>query len=327
MPPTEATSPTDLPPRVESMAGPLLRALQASEVLVALYDPEDRLVYANAAFEAQFIRGLGLPVPFADLLRHGFAGGFGVKIDSGDIEGFLQNILPRRRSRPFRAFESDMIGGGWIWMTETLLPDGWLLSVASDIGALKHTEHTLRAAHQSALEASRTDVLTGTPNRRHILDLGKAALAQAQQLGQPFTIAVIDLDHFKRINDSHGHHGGDEVLRHFSEHCLRQLRPGDGLGRLGGEEFLLLLPGAAWNMGATVVRRLRHTLPAVGRPPGGSSAGSSALRYTFSTGLAQAEAGEDLETLMQRADRALYAAKQRGRNCSMVNIGGVLTVA
>ncbi len=326
MPSFEESSAAVLPPGVESAVAPLLQALQASEVLVALYDPDDRLVYANAAFERQFIRGMGLPVHFADLLRHGFAGGFGVKIDSGDIEAFLQNILPRRRSRPFRAFETDLVGGEWLWMTETLLPDGWLLSVASDIGALKHTEHTLRAAHQSALEASRTDVLTGTPNRRHILDLGKTALAQTQQLGQPFTVAVIDLDHFKRINDSHGHHGGDEVLRHFSEHCLRQLRPGDGLGRLGGEEFLLLLPGTSWNMGATVVRRLRHTLPSVGRPASGSQPGSG-VRYTFSTGIAEAEPGEDLETLMQRADRALYAAKQRGRNCSMVNIAGVLTIA
>ena len=321
MPRIDDASTAELPPAVESVVAPLLQALHASEVLFALYDPQDMLRYANAAFEAQFLRGLALPAHFTDVLRHGGTGGFGVKIDSGDVEAFLRDILPRRRSRPFRAFQTDLVDGGWLWMTETLLPDGWLLSVASDISSLKHAEHTLRAAHESALEASRTDVLTGTPNRRHILELGRAALAQAQQLGQPFTIAVIDLDHFKRINDSEGHHSGDDVLRHFAEHCLRQVRPGDGLGRVGGEEFLLLLPGASWNMGATVVRRLRHTLPPASRQAGGS------LRYTFSTGLAQADAGEDLDTLMQRADRALYAAKQRGRNCSMVNIAGVLTVA
>ncbi|WP_119153322.1 GGDEF domain-containing protein [Caldimonas tepidiphila] len=285
--------------------------LECSELVAGLYDAQDRLRWASASFERVFLRGLAMPVDFPDLLRHGFRHGFGVQIDCGDVEQFLADILPRRRSTPFRAFAVDIVGGQWLWMTETLRPDGWLLSVASDITALKTRELSLQQAHEDMLTVARTDALTGLWSRRRILELGEAALRGCAESGRPFSLALIDLDHFKRINDTQGHDRGDEVLRHFGAHCRALLRPVDALGRLGGEEFLLLLPGAPLEAAQAIVERLRAALP-----------GTHALPYTFSAGLAQALGREPLEAAIRRADGALYEAKRLGRDRSVCAPGG-----
>lgn len=279
----------------------LAAALADSELLVALFDPQDRLVWANPPFHARLLRGLPLPAAFADVLRHGFAGGFGVAIDCGDVEAFLVEILPRRRSARHRAFATDFVDGAWVWMTETLLDNGWLLSVGSEITSLKHHERQLTEAHDHAFRAARTDELTQAANRRHVLEVAHAALCRGP------TLVLIDLDDFKLVNDRHGHAGGDAVLKHFVAHCQAQLRPGDLLGRLGGEEFLLVLDGAGEALADTIVERLRAALPACGQ-----------IAYGFSAGITCARAGDSVETALERADAALYEAKRAGKGRNVV---------
>jgi diguanylate cyclase (GGDEF)-like protein len=166
----------------------------------------------------------------------------------------------------------------------------------------------LREAHGKAVHESLTDELTGVPNRRHILQIGENALADPRRQAQPLSVVVIDLDHFKRINDRHGHDVGDAVLRHFCGHCRQCLRPRHALGRLGGEEFLLLMPGTTVDEAVVAVERVRRTLP----PHAGVS-------YTFSAGLAQARAGHSLSSVIRRADEALYRAKSLGRDRSEID--------
>lgn len=161
----------------------------------------------------------------------------------------------------------------------------------------------LRHAHGKAVEAALTDELTGVPNRRHILRLGESALTDHRRHSQPVSLAIMDLDHFKKINDEHGHGVGDAVLRLFCEHCRSHLRAEHALGRLGGEEFLLIMPGTELHDACLAVERVRRTL----EPHEG-------LRYTFSAGLAQAATGEALATAIERADQALYRAKALGRD-------------
>jgi len=286
-------------------ASALLAGLARTAMPVALYDRDDRLCYANEAFDAAFLHGLALPVAFADVLRHGFRHGFGIRIDCGDIEAFLADILPRRRQQAHRQVTTDLLDGRWIQFTETLLPDGWLLTIASDITALKHNEQTIRHAHASAMQAALTDALTGVPNRRHILELAEQALADHAASGEALTAVLLDLDHFKHINDAHGHQAGDAVLQHFCRLAQQYLRPGDCWGRFGGEEFLLLLPGADAQAAVAVVERLRAMQSDADVPA-----------YTFSAGVAQLQPGEPLQHLLHRADAALYAAKAAGRCCT-----------
>jgi len=288
----------------------LLRALAEGPMTVGVYDADDWLRYANRAYRERFLRGHHGAIRFVDILRLGFRGGFGVRIERGDLEAFLADLLPRRRSRAQRAFQVDTVDGHWLWMTEILLADGWLLSIGADITPVKHAEHRLREAHAAALHASRTDALTGLPNRRHMMELLQQALDEHARTQQPLCVALIDLDAFKSVNDRYGHDTGDEVLRYFAEYCTQQLRPQDRFGRLGGEEFVLLLPGLALARALEVLDGLRAGIPSL-RP---RSAAETTLTYTFSAGLAEARADERLVGLLQRTDRALYMAKQGGRN-------------
>jgi two-component system, cell cycle response regulator len=163
----------------------------------------------------------------------------------------------------------------------------------------------LREAHGKAVQEALTDALTGVPNRRHILQMAEQALARQGDTCRPTSLAIMDLDHFKSINDRHGHPCGDAVLRDFCGHCRRHLRPGEALGRLGGEEFLLLMPDTTLATALDRTEELRQTL----QPHRG-------VAYTFSAGLAQADMDESLHDLMRRADEALYRAKGLGRNRS-----------
>ena len=163
----------------------------------------------------------------------------------------------------------------------------------------------LAHAHDLAVQAAFTDDLTGVPNRRHILKLAGSALADPRRHSQPVCMALLDLDHFKKINDSYGHAGGDAVLRHFCVHTQAHLRAGQSMGRYGGEEFLLLLPGTELADACTALERVRATL----EPHEGIS-------YTFSAGVAQARPQETVDAVLERADRALYLSKDRGRDCT-----------
>lgn len=170
----------------------------------------------------------------------------------------------------------------------------------------------LERAHEQAIQAAFTDELTGVPNRRHILKLAASALTDPRKHSQPVSFALLDLDHFKKINDTHGHAGGDAVLRHFCQHTQSHLRAGQAMGRLGGEEFLLLLPGTELADAQTALERVRHTL----EPQAG-------IRYTFSAGLAQARPEDTVDAVLERADRALYLSKERGRDCTSSELMGL----
>jgi diguanylate cyclase (GGDEF)-like protein len=146
-------------------------------------------------------------------------------------------------------------------------------------------------------QLARTDQLTQLPNRRS-WDGQLTSAVSAQPSGQPFCIALLDLDHFKRYNDRNGHPAGDALLRDAAVTWRAQLRANDVLTRYGGEEFAILLPACSLPEATRVVERLRASTPTV----------------TCSAGLAQYEPGETAEQLTSRADRALYLAKREGRN-------------
>ena len=152
-----------------------------------------------------------------------------------------------------------------------------------------------------------TDLLTGLANRRSILLDLDLELERHQRGGIPFSCAIMDVDHFKRINDAHGHAAGDEVLRQMADRLRATLRAYDRLGRYGGEEFLILLPGADLDVALGAAERLREAMVA-----GVTSRGGQPVSASF--GVAQWEPGETASQLLARADQAMYQAKAEGRN-------------
>lgn len=153
------------------------------------------------------------------------------------------------------------------------------------------------------------DSLTSIFNRRAFFTLLNKALHQSQRTGMGLAVLVVDLDHFKSINDTYGHQGGDEVLRHFVQTATQCLRQQDVMGRLGGEEFAIFLPGVDAKGAQVVAERLRA---AVASRPAALQQGSHGL--TISLGLTLCVPGDTPDTALHRADQAMYQAKERGRN-------------
>ncbi|MFC3114903.1 GGDEF domain-containing protein [Cellvibrio fontiphilus] len=162
---------------------------------------------------------------------------------------------------------------------------------------------------------SETDELTGAYNRRRLLDSLKLSLAQFREQQTPTALVLMDVDHFKSINDRFGHIAGDEVLRGIAHHAMAHLREGDLFARFGGEEFALLLPNTTLDTATAIAERLRQTI-AFGNflpdshPP---------LIVTASMGLSLMQMHDHaIETILRRVDDALYQAKHSGRNCLVV---------
>jgi diguanylate cyclase (GGDEF)-like protein len=173
--------------------------------------------------------------------------------------------------------------------------------------ALQAHQDTLRGMMRQLEDLVATDELTGLFNRRHFLRLAGReldSLAPNRQHG----LALIDLDHFKRINDVHGHAAGDRVLQTFAAVARACLRDGDVLARYGGEEFVLLLPNCDADRLTACCERLREAF-ACAEP-----VGVQVERLSLSAGMTLLVAGEDLDDALQRADQALYRAKRGGRN-------------
>ncbi|MGO9036443.1 MAG: diguanylate cyclase [Steroidobacteraceae bacterium] len=167
-----------------------------------------------------------------------------------------------------------------------------------------------RRYRQQLVKLASLDALTGLPNRRRTVELAEAALHSASLTRMPVTIALIDMDHFKSINDRWGHATGDHVLREFARAGRETLRESDVLGRWGGEEFLLVMPETPLEYALSSLERLRALVFAIRLPSSGSG-----LRVSLSAGLATSDADtRSLDELVARADAALYVAKNEGRD-------------
>lgn len=289
----------------------LVAALRASPVAFALFDPQERLRDANAAFLANFDTRLEGAPSWEELLRTCHARRRGVAIHTDDIDAWIAQVRRSHRRVPVRQFESDLVDGRWAWVTETMQPDGWLLVLMSDVTPLKSHEATLRAAHDRALLAALTDPLTGLPNRRHVFGRLDDLLHSTRAMRIPLALALVDLDNFKAINDTHGHAEGDAVLCHFAGLLAGQLRPLDAAGRIGGEEFMLLLPNAGADGALRMLARLREQAARAGVPGAGGG-------YGFSSGVTTTRSDDTADAMVRRADRALYEAKSAGRGCDRV---------
>ena len=180
---------------------------------------------------------------------------------------------------------------------------------AAGILAIRAQARAMKAAEDLRWIAN-TDELTGLPNRRAFLAALEAEAARAERGKGPLWVTIIDVDRFKRINDTHGHPAGDDVLRSVAAIVRRAIRGSDTLGRIGGEEFAVLMPDTSRDQAEMVSERLRS---AVAETPFVLPSGQ-VISVTLSAGLAVRGKGENSANLLSRTDIALYAAKKDGRN-------------
>lgn len=300
-----------LSPNVLSLAPHLFALMDASEQGFALFDANDQLQYANPCFR----QWLGLHADefpsWPDLMRLGHARGIGTNVEAEDFETWLASARSRRGKLPFRLLETDSRQGRWIMTAETTVPGGGMLCVLTDITDLSTEQRQLRMQRDHARRAALTDELTGLSNRRHLT----TALRELAAREAGLAVVMLDLDHFKRVNDQHGHAVGDAVLCHFARLLQQHAQRDDLAGRLGGEEFMLVMrrtdrAGAVARIQA-LLHAVRTSLPVPGLPQ---------LRMTASAGLVFSACGESIGRLLARADQLLYAAKADGRDHCLVEI-------
>lgn len=219
----------------------------------------------------------------------------------------VADLAAGRPATPFRGeLEYYCRDGSTIWTEVMALPvlDGEaglkkLIGVSRDISERKQYERQLQAL-------ATTDPLTGMANRRHIEQLVREAIARANRYGEPLAMILCDIDHFKSINDQHGHQAGDAVLVEFSHRLRQQLRSCDSVARWGGEEFLILLPQTPLTAAITLAEHLRQRIA--------ESTFAAVGSVTASFGVAEHIPEEPESDWFRRVDECLYAAKRAGRN-------------
>ena len=190
--------------------------------------------------------------------------------------------------------------GSWRWLQWSATSDRRRkYAVARDITERKQVEQERQELLAQVEALARTDSLTGLPNRRAWDEEVQREIARARRSGQPLTLAMVDLDHFKRFNDAHGHAAGDDMLAEVAVSWRRALRTGDVLARYGGEEFAVLLPGCEADEAVRLLDRLRDATP---------------RGETCSVGVATFRLDDTAASLGGRADAALYEAKRSGRD-------------
>ena len=200
----------------------------------------------------------------------------------------------------------------WAVIALTLWQCTWIGTYNGAMTRLLRTRsRALAELTQRVQQLAEHDELTGLLNRRSLLRALADEQRRAERTGQPLAIALVDLDHFKAINDTHGHGAGDRTLKLFAQRVLPLVRTTDRFGRYGGEEFLVVLPGTTPDEARVPVERLRAALAARGWDDV-----VDGLQVTFSCGLAGHRPDDTVEDLLRRADEALYAAKDAGRDCT-----------
>ena len=170
------------------------------------------------------------------------------------------------------------------------------------------------------LVQSMTDSLTGLLNRRSFMDLSSKEETRARRHGDPFSVLMLDIDHFKKINDTYGHPVGDLAIKALATVCSNALRPHDILARYGGEEFVLTLPHTPAEGARTVAERIREQVQKME-----VASDQGPVRFTVSIGVSTYVSGEAFDQIVERADKALYTSKHGGRN--RVTVAGIDALA
>lgn len=250
------------------------------------------IVLANLCVQVRFLPSLAISLLISAAIMHGV-----YRLAAGSQEVVLVFSLVYLPVLLFSLFIS--------WSTTLDRRRAFLRALLD-----KMTGEALSEANHRLQALAHIDPLTGVSNRRDFEMRAQGELARAQRHQRALSLLTFDVDHFKRINDAHGHAVGDEVLRVLAGVAQQELREHDLLARFGGEEFVALLPDTALDEALVVAERLRRVLGSCSIP-----LDDGVIRFTISAGVAQlADGSSELATLLQAADKALYQAKQKGRN-------------
>lgn len=273
-----------------------------------LYDKDDRLIYSNSRYREVYANSAEYILPgtsFEEIIRKGVENGQ-YPDAVGNEEAWIAERLYHHQN-PGDAIEQQLPGDRWLRVQERRTSEGGLVGFRFDVTELKRQERELA-------RLAWTDSLTNALNRHRFMELAQNEIDRAWRHGKEVSLIVMDIDHFKNINDRNGHAAGDAVLTAVVERWKNVLRSHDLIGRIGGEEFSILLPEIGADGALSVAEKLRAAISDLPFEFEGQL-----LRVTVSIGVSTLAPAEDLPGLMRRADLALYEAKKAGRDRLAMN--------
>jgi diguanylate cyclase (GGDEF)-like protein len=291
---------------VETMHRLMNEAVDNISLGFTIFDASGKLVIYNEAY-LDMLGGcrdaVRLGITFRELARHTAERGLYIKA-ADRIDEWVAERVRMHEKADGQPLEQELSDGRWVLAIEHRTPSGYIVSNRIDITERKRLEAELEAL-------ASIDTLTRLPNRRQFMARLAEELQRVQrQMTQSACVLMLDIDHFKQINDTYGHAGGDMALQHFAALMRSELRTIDSCGRLGGEEFAILLPGASLEAAQRIAERLRLKLAESSVEIDGKS-----VALTASIGIALLHPADvNPDAVLQRADAALYQAKATGRN-------------
>lgn len=283
----------------------LQEALEFTPDCFAIFSSDGTVVYCNTPFAKIY----GLDKHEAegknnyDLLKNAWSKNKGVKIESDNFENWYKNLKKTYDSKNINHFETDLVDGRWFKMTRINLSNNYIMTYGTEITDIK--------SNQLCLEnAAMKDPLTGLMNKRAFEKYFHEEIEISRAHKSSLSIMMIDIDHFKKINDSYGHAKGDKILVEFSDKINSTLRTTDSIYRVGGEEFVVLLPETNMELARIIAFRINKNIDNHVFLENDIN-----LNVTVSIGISSID-GKVIpaQDLLEQADLALYKAKNSGRN-------------
>jgi len=290
----------------------LFESLAETADCFGVFDLNDRLIYCNPSLAQVF----GQPQDkihnqtFPQIVEYCYLYNEGLIIETDDITQWIMTANTKRRTAKFRSFEIDLHDGRWFLVTEQMIKNNFIFFYATDITDKKNTEQKLKQTSKELFKLASTDALTSIHNRRYFLELAKVELKRAERIKSSCSFLMIDIDNFKALNDQYGHQAGDLTLNFFASLIKKMLRAYDIFGRIGGEEFAILLPETPSDVALDIGQRIRQAIE-----ESSVTFLTHTIYVTASIGVAtSSDKTESLQQLMSQADKNLYCAKHDGRN-------------
>ena len=268
-----------------------------------LYDEHDRLTICNEQYRETYPESAHVIQPgrsFEEIIREGVRCKQYAEAIGREDTWIAERLAAH--ANPTGPVEQLLPDGRWVRVLEKRLPNGGTVGFRVDITELKQRQAEL-------YELAHRDELTGTMSRRAILSAARDCGTQARARGEPLGLMILDIDKFKKVNDDLGHFAGDKVLKEFCRRIESQLRDTDCLGRLGGEEFLVVLPDTSPSECVARAERMRTLLSATP-----ITLEDEDISLTMSVGATDYRDGDTMDEAFARADRLLYRAKELGRD-------------
>lgn len=300
------------------IANALREVLEVTPNAIGIFDQSLTLIYCNDVLAGLFCmtRAEALGKTQEEILKRSFDTSEGINIASDDFDSWYQELNCSQQQTHFNQFEADTTEGVVFKMTRMTLDSGLMVMLGTEITELKQVQSSLELALTKLELLANTDQLTGVYNRRYFEDIARKEIDRCIRYQQTFSLLLIDLDHFKNINDHFGHHIGDEVLIHVTSICQRQLRSTDTLCRIGGEEFAIILPSTEASDALQIAERIRESVNQANIPV---DEHQTNITMSISIGVTKYKRHDmAISDTLIRADKALYRVKENGRNSCLL---------